>query len=213
MERSDGNRDPPRRQMAGFRLQGAKTRPRDSRCAHASLAELPLASRCPPVRAQPSPDQAHRLGSARHRAAPRPRRPPGPRAGPAALPAPAALTHSQCAAASSRVCRDFLSSPCGRFRSAKPAMLRGAAGRSEAGRRRARHPDRPPAARGSMGLVVPSGPGRAGVGLAVLASCVYKTAAAKEERVSHHRGSGVLHQCDETGESLCGEFLRSEAGL
>lgn len=190
MERSEGNRDPPRRQIAGFSLQGAKNRPRDSRCAHASLAELPPASRCPPVRAQPSPAQAHRLGSAPHRTAPRPRRPPGPRAGPAALPAPAApaaLTHSALRPPAGSAGTSCPAPAAGSGRRSRPccAERRGGAGRAAAGHG-TRH--RPPAARGSLGLVVPSRPGRAGVGLAVLASCVYKTAAAKEERVSHHRG-------------------------
>lgn len=96
----------------------------------------------PPGRAQPSPAQAHRLRSAA-RAPGRPHRPPRSRRGRG--------TNSQCAAASSRLCRDFLSGPCGRFRSAKPAMLCAAAGRAAAGRG-TRH--RPPAARGSLGLVV-----------------------------------------------------------
>lgn len=67
--------------------------------------EPPLASRCPPGRGRPAlPGSAPPPSPAQPHRSPR-------------------SQDSRCAAASSRLCRDFLSGPCGRFRSAKPAML------------------------------------------------------------------------------------------
>lgn len=102
--------------------------------------EPPLASRCSPGRARPA------LPSWAHRAPGRRRCPP-------------LSQDSRCAAASSRLCRDFLSSPCGRFRSAKPAMLSpGWEGRARA-RQRARRRYRPSGPR-QPGHCSPALPGR-----------------------------------------------------
>lgn len=88
-----------------------------------------------PARGRPA------LPSRAHRAPGRPRRPPR-------------WQDSRCAAASSRLCRDFLSSACGRLRSAKPAMLRPRRGPSPGPA--ALHGGGPaPPARGILGAVVP----------------------------------------------------------
>lgn len=108
-----------------------------------------LAGAGPPSPAQP------------HRAPGRPLRPPRSQ-------------DSRCAAVSSRLCRDFLSGNCGRFRSAKPAMLTARReGRARARQRRTAAapprpcpllPSPPLAARGSLGPVVLPGTQRRGGG-------------------------------------------------
>lgn len=144
-ERSEGKGDPPGKQMARLSLQGGKTEPRDSCRARPgpprqSCRRRPAASPAGPGPPQLRPCTAAQGPGRPHRPA-RSRRAQG--------------SDSRCATASSRLCREFLSGPCGRLRSAKPAMLCAEKGRAQ-------QPAPPPEARGSLGLVVPSGAGPAG---------------------------------------------------